>query len=722
MRELLRGLTIGQLCWILAGIATALAVATGSAGAQGLDLSRLASHDPAARRIAVTIAPSIQSAADLSSPALIETRRRMARKQPVTIDALRALADAGDGIAALALARRFVEEQRRVRPENLAHYFGLAAATGRVGGLIGLTEVLDKIAPDTASPARMALLKRTVVAYARAGNPIAVDALLRFDRTGRPFGPLDEDLERLLTDARDAARTQIALHLASAALDAGWDDPTRLIEADRYLAVAETVGPVTTKAAIGNLRSLIAVRLGRTPMDRSADVAAATRPLDYGCFGLRTDPDLATVEGDNGTFYRLLQDVRMERPFSDRSVSQIADLSQALAQRGTTLVYAPVPTKAVAMPQNLPSDAHDMGFDLGIADAVHSDILARLQTAGVVVADLRTGLRRADPNRATFFETDTHWTPHGAELAAQAIADVLRAQPSYGDLPKTSYQTVEAGYGVGESVMRQILQTRCHGTLPDMLTMTYETVAKAATGSGLLDIGLDDAPLDIGLGDAGEAPLDIGLGGDAALDIFGTQAAGPQVAAVGTSFTNFEVSNFTGFLAQHSGLEVVNYAITGGRQYGALVSYLTSDEFQTAPPAFLVWEAPIYLNMAQTGDGAIQELIVAARGTCTRPIEIERTNDGRALVAALNPDLGPRDTLFLDTDTPSADAVAFHFWSDTDRLRTKTIRRDARIRRTGRFYMPLTGLWSDGASEVEITSSLPFGSNPTLFACTTNPA
>ncbi len=473
----------------------------------------------------------------------------------------------------------------------------------------------------------------------------------------------------------------------------------------------------------------------------------------YGCHGLETDTDLATLEGKDGVFYRMVSDMRMDLPFSDKTVDDLARLSRALSARGTTLVFAAVPTKSATMPDWLPERARLMGFDLGIATDVQLDIQRRLDEAGVVTVDLRAAMLMGEPGRHTFFGTDTHWNAYGADLAAMAVAETLKAQPTYKELPKTAYETIETGVKTAFSGMRRILQRRCKETLPEPVTMTYETrVAggSAGVGGAGLDLGLDiglneDAPLDIGLGDEppldiglDDAPLDIGLD-DAPLDI-GLDDAAPldiglgedpesspdaprdpanvlPVVMVGTSFTDLAVSNFPGFVAQHSGLEVVNYAITGGGQYGAITSYLTSDDFQNAPPAFLVWEVPIYANLAQNGDRQMRELIAAAGGRCTTKVDLRKHDDGFGLTVLLPSGLGPDHSLFLDTSSRSTSVASFHFRSATGRERTKSIRRGERLRLNGRFYMPLTGLWPEGASSVDITVETPLGQSPAVFVC-----
>ena len=87
------------------------------------------------------------------------------------------------------------------------------------------------------------------------------------------------------------------------------------------------------------------------------------------------------------------------------------------------------------------------------------------------------------------------------------------------------------------------------------------------------------------------------------------------------------IANFEGWLAQYSELEVFNYAITGGNQFGAMLSYVTSDDFRADPPHYLIWENPIYNNLLQYGEQPMRELISAAGATCTLPLKTERQGD-----------------------------------------------------------------------------------------------
>jgi alginate biosynthesis protein AlgX len=424
----------------------------------------------------------------------------------------------------------------------------------------------------------------------------------------------------------------------------------------------------------------------------SAGIAAAQSSADYsnyGCTGLATDKEIPSIEGRDGVFYRINADLRMDHPFSDQTVAQIAGLSQALAVNGTTLIFVPIPTKSVTMPGYLPIDLELYGFDLEVATEVHLDILRRLDAAEVITVDARAAMIDIPSGEIAFFKADFHWSAAGARQTAIAVAETIRGLPEYADLEPTRFETVPLEVGVAFSGMRRILQRSCLTTLPEVETMTYLTS----------QVQVPD--------------LDNGV-----FDLFGDSANNSQIALVGTSFSDSPINNFPGFLAEYAQLEVVNYALTGGNQYGSMVSYLTSTEFEKSPPRFLVWENPIYNNLAQYGDLPMRELTVAASQTCTVPLVTQINAEAAMITVDLGGyDLGTSDSIFVDTHANIETQASFVFQSDTGLERTKTIERGRRLSRTGRFYMPLSGLWDGGVAALRIQMTQPFLSEPSVYVC-----
>lgn len=414
----------------------------------------------------------------------------------------------------------------------------------------------------------------------------------------------------------------------------------------------------------------------------------------FGCTGIEFNPTLPAVEGKDGVFYRTMSDLRLQHPMRGEVMVLMERLAKALAENGTTLVYATVPAKSLAMPQFLPPRAAEYGYDPQIADTVYTDIITRLNDAGVLAPDLRRALQSAPEGEKVFYPADFHWTSLGARLSAQAIGEAIRAHPAYAETTPGTYETRELGIQPAFSGMRRTLQTFCTEALPPVEAMAYETTRTDAT------------------------PAE-GEGG--ALDIFasgGEGADAPQLVLVGTSFSDSPVNNFAGFLSQYSGLDVVNYSVTGGNQYGAMISYLTSEDFAAARPRFLVWENPIYNNLAQYGTAPLEELVAAAGNTCTTLLETERIDDHTlaASLSGLRP--GAEDAIFADYGPEGARRVDFTLQSSRGFDRSTAIERGQRQRATGNFFLGLGAFHHPGITRVTARFDRPLTPDSRLVFCT----
>lgn len=399
----------------------------------------------------------------------------------------------------------------------------------------------------------------------------------------------------------------------------------------------------------------------------------------FGCKHLENNPTLPAVEGKDGFFFRVFADLRMQHPFTDEVTTLMGELSAALKAKGTTLIYVPIPTKSVTLPTFLPEDAALFGFDETVATTVYTDQVARLAEKDVIAVDLLAALRTADGSDPPFFRSDFHWTSTGARKAAEAIGGLIKALPDYAEVTPVTYETRATGTEIAVSGMRRELQAYCSASLPPVISAAFETI-EVASADTALDIFGDDAPAEGGAGKADE------------------------VALVGTSFSDALVPNFSGFLAEHAGLPVANFALTGGNQFGAITPYLTSREFQAERPRYLVWENPVYNNLAQYGTGPLTELIAAARNDCAPVSAAPVVNDAGALVADLSADrVGARQVLLADAGDAGSRDVVLKFTSKDGRVFEREVHRGDRVRSTGRFYVPLESLDSLELAQVEIS-------------------
>ncbi|MEZ5583494.1 MAG: hypothetical protein R3F37_12805 [Candidatus Competibacteraceae bacterium] len=183
------------------------------------------------------------------------------------------------------------------------------------------------------------------------------------------------------------------------------------------------------------------------------------------------------------------------------------------------------------------------------------------------------------------FKRDTHWTPEGARLASQAVGRALAELPAYQSLDKTTYQSKVMSEQQIKHTMAQEIQRLCQSELPPEPYSFYETRQLAE--------------------------------GDSNADLFGSPEDTGSLVLLGTSFSAVTYFNFDGFLAESTGLEVANHAISGGQLFNAMASFTASPQFEETDTRFMLWEAPAYSNFNRGSSSAFRQIIPAVYGPCT---------------------------------------------------------------------------------------------------------
>jgi len=109
-------------------------------------------------------------------------------------------------------------------------------------------------------------------------------------------------------------------------------------------------------------------------------------------------------------------------------VAAIVDFRDQLAARGVRLLVMPIPNKDSIYPDRLTSRAKTLR---GVVTPRTREVLEKLQAAGVEVVDLFKEFIAArqksgvNPEAPLYLAQDTHWSPAGVALAAQAVAHRL---------------------------------------------------------------------------------------------------------------------------------------------------------------------------------------------------------------------------------------------------------------------------------------------------------
>lgn len=115
-----------------------------------------------------------------------------------------------------------------------------------------------------------------------------------------------------------------------------------------------------------------------------------------------------------------------KRAALDRVERAIVNFKLELENRDIRLLVIPVPSKASIYPDRLTGRMESRATEFR---SPTQDLIQRLHQQGVETVDLFTlfqQARRQNPGTLYYLERDTHWTPAGAYLAAEAVVSRLR--------------------------------------------------------------------------------------------------------------------------------------------------------------------------------------------------------------------------------------------------------------------------------------------------------
>lgn len=240
-----------------------------------------------------------------------------------------------------------------------------------------------------------------------------------------------------------------------------------------------------------------------------------------------------------------------------RKIDFVLRVRDQLAGRGARLMVAVVPAKTRIYPEHLrgqrvPPEKQRLA----------ATFRAALRAAGVPAPDLEPALRAAKAQGPVFLRTDTHWTPLGAQVAAQTIAAAARPLMAGLDLPPATFRTTLGPVTQRSGDLRRYLPVAGpDAPAPDQLR-TPVTERTDAGGGGLL----------------GSAEIGVTL--------------------VGTSYSANATWNFDGALKTALGTDVLNAAKEGQGPMRPMRAYLISPDRRDNPPRLVVWEIPErFLNL-----------------------------------------------------------------------------------------------------------------------------
>jgi hypothetical protein len=145
---------------------------------------------------------------------------------------------------------------------------------------------------------------------------------------------------------------------------------------------------------------------------------------------------------DDWLFYRgdleyLLSGDLRQQPNKRDPYPAVVDFDQQLKARGIDMLFVVIPTKAEVYPEKLSAEAPPGARPY--AAPYCRKLLGELAQAGVGVVDLLPRFIDArGGDEPLYMAQDVHWTNRGVRLAAQVIADAVRARPVHSALPLES--------------------------------------------------------------------------------------------------------------------------------------------------------------------------------------------------------------------------------------------------------------------------------------------
>ncbi len=208
-------------------------------------------------RVSVVVDKGLRSSKRLRTTELRAAREAMHNNEAVSVAHLRALASAGDGLAAQRYVRVLLADPA-ADPSDIAYFSAVAVGTGRIWTLEPMIKAMHRLDPASEPRERVGAYIRVLYPHAWAGNSLALDALVAFNGEGRLFGPLSaKTRKRILDEARKQGDGRIELGLAMGLLEAAragvQDDPGALEEARGFLKLAAGSDHLAVRTTAENL-------------------------------------------------------------------------------------------------------------------------------------------------------------------------------------------------------------------------------------------------------------------------------------------------------------------------------------------------------------------------------------------------------------------------------------------------------------------------------------
>lgn len=325
--------------------------------------------------------------------------------------------------------------------------------------------------------------------------------------------------------------------------------------------------------------------------------AAAEPPCELDCLlcpGLADDAQYAEgimksmkhiAPGKDSWLFRSEVDLSNQFGIPPAMQPQFKRLIQAFAAKNVQVVIAVQPTRGMMHRDKVRAD-RAYGFDFATARRNLAAFLAQLRAGGALVPDILP-LVDTPPQPDYFFRRDHHWTPHGAQVTARIVADAVQQHAFFAELTKKSYRTEPSVMVPKDGTMSRALKKICGNNYGFQYVRGFQTVPAGDDLSSLFE-----------------------------------EESSPEVILVGTSNSasrddDTKNYNFDGYLKEYLGVDILNLALPGAGQEGALLNYLQSADYSPdAPPKMIIWELPASFRLEDPL--LYRQLLPAIQGGCAK--------------------------------------------------------------------------------------------------------
>ncbi|MGG2396361.1 alginate O-acetyltransferase [Pseudomonas sp. SH1-B] len=241
----------------------------------------------------------------------------------------------------------------------------------------------------------------------------------------------------------------------------------------------------------------------------------------------------------------------------DKQLALIDKIHEQLAQKGKRLVMLPVPMKLDTYAM------HSSYVPSQQISGLYQRFNQRLAERGIDTVDLRSAYLNVAASEPLFLRNDTHWSPRGAELAAQTLAQ--RYPDLQGDTPY---------------ITQVVSEKRIDGDLLNYLKFDHR-MAPSYFKPVYIQLQETLKQDSSGLGDS----------------LFGDEAI--SLALVGTSYTRIDDWNFAGFLKQALQRDLVSVALEARGPFQSMNEFLAGPAAAGSEIQTVIWEFPVRTLLAQ---------------------------------------------------------------------------------------------------------------------------